>query len=86
MTRKYFSEKEIEKLKEIGAVEHFETAVKHQYKLGTPVEMNNLVADLYEKVTGQKLSRNWSCGHCGFNAYKKAGELYFKSLEYRKME
>lgn len=80
--RKYFNKKDIEELQAMGAVKHFDTAVHQQYKMSTPKEMNERICDMYEALADtNKISRNWSCGHCAYIAYKIIGERYYQSLD-----
>lgn len=77
---KYFTKEQIERLKD--AVEYFNTAVNANYKRASQSSLNDLVADVYEQATGEKLQRNWHCGSCVLNCYRKAGQLYFESLKH----
>lgn len=78
----YFTKEELEVLKE--AEKHFDTVVKHDYKLYSSIELNNKIADVYDKRTNQKLHRNWACSRCTFNAFNRIGILYYASLQYWK--
>lgn len=86
MAEKIFDGGQIKRLGLIGAVPHFYTAVNLQYKNNTSAKLNNEVADIYEKATGEIVSRNWACGHCAFELYRKAGVLYYKSLKKQEEE
>lgn len=79
---KYFTKEQLKRL--AVAEQNFYTAVKENYKRGTMQTINNLVADEYEKTTGEKLNRNWNCGACCLNNFKTVGRLYFESKEYWK--
>lgn len=74
----YFNRQQIKQLSKLK--EHFETVIYAQWKRGTTITENELMADVYERVTGKRLNRNWACGQCVYNAYKEVGELYFKSI------
>lgn len=75
-----FTKQELELLKE--AEIHFKTVRDGQYKRATGWKLNTLVADLYDKATGEKIDRNFSCGVCCFNIFKKVGEKYFTDKKY----
>ena len=81
MAEKIFDGGQIKRLGLIGAVPHFYTAVNLQYKNNTSAKLNDEVADIYEKATGEVVSRNWACGHCAFELFRKAGVLYYNSLK-----
>lgn len=78
--KKYFTQEQIDKLQFME--KHFRTVVKCQWKSATTVKDNNIVADIYEETTGEKLKRNWGCNNCIFNVFKKVGTLYFESINY----
>lgn len=78
--KNYFTKQQIEQLKVFE--HHFYTAVYENYKRASAASDNDYVADLFEKTTGGKLNRNWSCGTCVLNAYKIVGKLYYESKEY----
>lgn len=78
--KKYFTKDEIATLKK--AETYFYTATKENYKRASTSSLNNLVADIYEKVTGNRVNRNWTCGTCVLNCYKAAGALYYESIRY----
>ena len=75
-----FTKQELELLKE--AEIHFLTVRDGQYKRATGWKLNTLVADLYDKATGEKIDRNFGCGVCCFNIFKKVGEKYFADKKY----
>lgn len=80
--RKYFNKAEIDKLIEMDAIKHFDSAVHQQYKLSTPKEMNDKICDMYEALADtSKINRNWGCGHCAYVAFKIIGERYYQSIE-----
>lgn len=76
---KFFSAAQMKRLETIGAVPHFYTAVNLQYKNNTSAKLDTEVADIYERASGDVVSRNWACGHCSFELYRKAGNLYYAS-------
>lgn len=76
-----FTTAQIKRLELIGAVPNFYTAVNLQYKNNTTAKLDSEVADIYEKATGEHVSRNWACGHCSFELYLKAGKLYYASKD-----
>lgn len=82
----YYTEEQIKRLKEIGAVQHFSTVLDSQYKRGTSSALDNEVADIYDAATGGKVSRTFTCKSCVYNLYAKAGKLYRQSLDYIKKE
>lgn len=76
-----FTKEELEILTKIA--EHtFKTAVYSNYKRATVFKNDALVADIYEAAGGEKQSRNFSCGQCALNLYKKVGSKYFEDKEY----
>lgn len=83
---KYFSKEQIKQLKDADVIKHFNTVLDSEYKRGTTDIQNNLVADLYDEVTGGKISRSFGCKSCVYNLYRNAGELYRKSVEFQKKE
>lgn len=74
-----FTKEQMKKLKD--AEPFFFTAVNLQYKLNTSRALNDRVADVYEERTGQIVSRNWSCGNCSYQLYRKAGIMYYNTLK-----
>ena len=81
-----YSKEQIEELKKLDVIQHFQTALDSDYKRGTSSIQDNKVADIYDAATGGKVSRNFSCKSCVFNLYRKAGELYRETLEWMKKE
>ena len=81
-----YTKEQMQTLKKMGAVEHFNTVLDSQYKRGTIKSENELVADIYDAATNTKIQRNFSCKSCVFNLFKLAGELYRKSELYYKQE
>lgn len=77
---KYFSKTDIENLNKYEY--YFTTVVKYGYKRNTTRYDNELIADIYEKATGEKLVHNYSCNQCVFNNFMTVGKLYFKSIQY----
>lgn len=78
--KKYFTKEQLKKLE--VAEYHFATAVNANYKRGTQRALNEMLADEYEKATGEKINRNWSCANCCLNNFKVIGRLYFESKKY----
>lgn len=76
---KYFNKKQLKALEQVE--QHFHTVIYAKYKRATSSKVNDMVADLYEEVTGEILTRKWSCAHCVYALFEKAGKLYYKSLE-----
>lgn len=74
-----FTKDQMRKLKD--AEPHFYTAVNFQYKLNTSRALNDRVADVYEERTGEVVSRNWACGNCCYQLYRKAGIIYYNTLK-----
>lgn len=82
--KKWFSKEDIETIKAIGAEHHLMTAVRFNYKLSTPKDMNETLARLYNQLADVKpLGTAWGCGTCALNNYKAIGKRYFESLEKR---
>lgn len=76
---KLFTNKQIELLSPYES--HFHTVLFAKYKRATSSRGNDLVADLYEEVSGEIITRNWSCNHCIYSLFDKCGKLYYASLE-----
>lgn len=81
---KYFTKDDINILMKYEY--YFSTVIKYNYKRNTTRQINDEVADVYERTTNEKLSRNYSCSSCVFNIFKTVGKLYFDSIEYWKNE
>jgi len=81
-----FSKEQIQQLKKIDVIQHFNTVLDSQYKRGTTSIQDTTLADIYDAATGKKISRNFSCKSCVYNLYRDAGKLYRESLEYQKKE
>lgn len=81
-----FTKEQINKLKELDVIQHFETIRNSNFKRGTFKSTDSQVADLLENATGKKVSRNFSCKMCVYNLYLEAGTLYFESVKYLKQE
>lgn len=81
-----FSKEQIQQLKKIDVIKHFDTVLDSDYKRGTTSEQNNMVADIYDAATGGKVSRNFGCKSCIYNLYRNAGKLYRQSLDFQKKE
>lgn len=73
-----FTDTQLEILKE--AEPHFRTA-KSGFVRYASRDLSNKVADTYFQATGQIIPKNWSCGICVLNLYRKVGWFYFKDLE-----
>lgn len=82
----YYTKEQMEELKELDVIQHFNTTLDSEYKRGTSSLQDNKVADIYDAATGGKVSRHFGCKSCVFNLYKSAGELYRKTLEHNKKE
>lgn len=76
---KHYSREQMKQLEDADVVQHFMTATVSDYKRGTTSRQNTLVADIYDEVTGLKVSRNFGCSVCCFRLYRDAGNLYFAS-------
>lgn len=71
-----------EQLNELSKFEtHFRTALYSNYKRGTLRKDDIRIAEIYETATGENLSKNFGCGRCNLNFYKKVAEKYFKDKE-----
>lgn len=81
-----FSKQDIKELKDMGAVEHFDTILNSDFKRGTPHAMNVRVAELLDAARGQVINRNLSCRSCVYELYKQAGRLYYESLAHIQKE
>lgn len=82
----YYTKEQIKRLKELGAVNSFDTVLDSEYMRGVALEVTKEVADIYDAATGGKVSRTFGCKSCVFNLYRNAGELYRKSVEFQKKE
>ena len=76
---KYYTKQQMKALEDLDAIRHFDTVLDSSFKRGTPEDLNNKVADIYDEATGDKISRNFSCKVCCFNLYRAAGTLYRQS-------
>lgn len=83
---KYFSKEQINELKALDVIKHFDTAIDSNYKRGTTRDIIVRVADIYDEATGNKVTRNFNCGSCVLNLFKTAGKLYRESVLYHKQE
>ena len=77
-----FTKEQMEILETNGYPKHFDTVLISKYKRGTTSKENNLLADLYDAATGEKISRQFSCKTCVYELYRKAGLLYKETLNY----
>ena len=64
----------------------FYTVMNFDYKRNTMTKECNQLAEIYESVTKETVTRNWNCSHCQMNAFKLFGKLYYDSLEYYKTQ
>lgn len=64
----------------------FYTVMNFDYKRNTASRECNQLAEIYESVTKEKVTRNWNCSHCQMNAFKLFGKLYYASLDFYKEE
>ena len=64
----------------------FYTVMNFDYKRNTMTKECNQLAEIYESITKEKVTRNWNCSHCQMNAFKLFGKLYYDSLEYYKTQ
>lgn len=62
---------------------HFFTSLNLNYKNATNNDENNTVADLYERVTGEKVDRRFACPKCVFELYRKVARIYYDTLKHR---
>lgn len=76
-----YSKEQIDELKKLDVIKHFNTVLDSDYKRGTLTATDEKVADIYEAATGTKVSRSFNCKTCVFNLYKMAGKLYRESIE-----
>ena len=74
-----FTNEEIEELSKWE--KHFRTAVLSNYKRGTLRTDDARIAEIYENATGEKINKNFGCGICSLNFYKKVGNKYFADKE-----
>ena len=77
-----FTKEQMKILETNGYPKHFDTVLISKYKRGTTSKENNLLADLYDAATGEKISRQFSCKTCVYELYRKAGLLYKETLNY----
>lgn len=82
----YFTDEQMKRLADCGAVAHMRSAVYFDYKRVTNFYMNNIVADVLDAVMPTKNSRHYGCGQCVLNLYRKAGEIFFTTLKKRQEE
>lgn len=62
----------------------FYTSINHDYKRNTSSRDCLLLAEIYEKTTNIKVTRNFSCGSCQMTLFKQLGNLYYDSVNYYK--
>ena len=77
-----YTRKQMQRLKEMGAENHFYTTIQSGFKRGTPISYDNEIADIYENATGTKVDRGFTCKSCCYNFYKKAATLYYDTKKY----
>lgn len=62
----------------------FTTSLYYDYKRNTSSKDCLQLAEIYEKVTGQSVTRNFSCASCQLTLFKQLARLYFDSIAYYK--
>ena len=82
----YYTKNQMEELKNLNVIQHFNTVLNSEYKRGTYKETDNKLADIYEAATGKKVARNFNCKLCVYNLYRDAGKLYRETEKYYKYE
>lgn len=80
---RYFTKEELDMLK---PAEPYFKQVQQGYKHYTPNKMNDLVGELYERVSGKSISHNWGCSHCLKTAFELCGKIYFDSINHYENE
>lgn len=74
-----FTEAQMEALKPIE--KELGRAYRSNYKRSTTYSVNKMVSDYVNEATGHVEARNLGCGTCVLNLFRKAGEIYFNTLE-----
>lgn len=80
------TKEDISFLRGIGVEEHLRHAYYDKFKHMTTSAQNHAVADILDKYTCKKHSRNFGCGTCVLNLYREVGKLYFDALEQEENE
>lgn len=86
MGKYLFTKEQIQRIKDSGAEPDIIRVHVAQFKRNTTREMNDVVADVYEETTSEKVNRNWGCAYCTYKVYEQAGNIYFDSIEHYKKE
>ena len=86
MENTYYTQEQLKTLKDIGAVQHFNTVLDSDYMRSASLDMCTVVADIYDEVTGGKVSRNFGCKSCVYNLYRDAGRIYRNTLAHIQSE
>lgn len=80
-----FSKEQIEQLSMFE--KQFDGAVYHERLRNAQRWMTEQIVALYESVTNNKLSHNYSCASCLMNIYRHVGTIYFNDkAAYEDME
>lgn len=79
-----FTEEEIKTLSKWE--KHFRTAVFSNYKRATVRADDAKISEIYENATGEKTNKNFGCGICSLNFYKKVGNKYFEDKSFYEEE
>lgn len=79
-----FTEEEIKTLSKWE--KHFRTAVLSNYKRATVRADDAKISEIYENATGEKINKNFGCGICSLNFYKKVGNKYFEDKSFYEQE
>ena len=86
MENTYYTQEQIKTLKDLDVIKHFNTVLDSDYKRATSSEQDNTVADIYDAVTGGKVSRTFACKSCVYNLYRDAGRIYRNTLAHIQCE
>lgn len=76
-----YTAKQVEELKNLGAIAHFRTVVNAQYLRNVPTNLTKEVERIYKEASDDKTSFNLACRSCVYDLYNRAGKLYFQYVE-----
>lgn len=77
-----YTEEEVKRLEELGAVEQFKFILGSQFKRNTHRSVDEEVLTIYRNASGEKTyTPNLSCKNCVYDLYHRAAELWKKYKE-----
>ena len=77
-----YTEEEVKRLEELGAVELFNFILGSQFKRNTHRSVDEEVLTIYRNASGDKTyTPNLSCKNCVYDLYHRAAELWKKYKE-----